>query len=283
MMLTDWGAVHLFYRYYNINRVVYTKRQIGNVVLPLREFISVAFFTIMLSALATASQAEGLTLTTKQGFELKADYYQPESAGPRAVILLHQCNLNRTMYDDIGKGLSLRGIHALSLDFRGFGESIDDKTDMKKFGRRAVAMDYMGHWPKDVQLAYDFLRKKVGENGFIGVIGASCGGRQAKILAENNPITAISFFSSNVVHNDDADTIADYNSIAKKPTLFISAQDGTFAGTQRAFALNENINSKYISYNGTAHGYPLLEQDKHLAETMVDWFDRNLSKQSHEE
>ena len=182
------------------------------------------------------------------------------------------------MYDDIGRDLSLRGIHALSLDFRGFGESVDEETDLEKFGRNAI-WDYGVHWPKDVQLAYDFLREKVGENGIIGVTGASCGGRQAKIIAENNPINAISFFSSNVVHNDNDDTIADYKAIAKKPTLFITAEeDATFAGTQRGFSLNKNINSKFISYKGKSHGYPLLEQDKHLANTLVDWFDSNLIK-----
>ncbi len=242
------------------------------------KILSFAIFTIIISNQATASQAEALVLTTEKGFELKADYYQPENNGERAVLLLHQCNFNRTMYDDIGRELSLRGIHALSLDFRGFGESINEETDMKKFGRNAL-MAYLKHWPKDVQLAYDFLRKKVGKNGIIGVTGASCGGRQAKVLAENNPINAISFFSSAVVHNDNEDTIADYKAIAKKPTLFISAEeDGTFDGTQRGFKLNENINSKFVSYKGKAHGYPLLKQDKYLAKTLVDWFDSNLIK-----
>ena len=241
--------------------------------LKLLSFALFAAFTVTIT-----SQATELTLTTEQGFELKADYYQPENAEERAVLLLHQCNFNRTMYGDIGRELSLSGIHALSLDFRGFGESIDEKTDMNKFGRNAI-WEYRKHWPKDVQLAYDFLRKKVGKDGIIGVTGASCGGRQAKIVAENNPINAVSFFSSNVVHNDNDDTVADYKAIAKKPTLFITAEeDGTYAGTQRGFALNENINSKFIAYKGKGHGYPLLEQDKHLAETMVDWFDNNLVK-----
>jgi dienelactone hydrolase len=240
--------------------------------------LSFVLFAVTITIQATDSQATELTFTTEQGFALKADYYQPEKAEQRAVLLLHQCNLDRSMYDGIGKGLSQRGIHALSLDFRGFGGSIDDETDMKKFGRSRF-MSYFKHWPKDVQLAYDFLRKKVGKDGIIGVIGASCGGRQAKILTENNPINAMSFFSSAVVHNDKEDTITDYKAIANKPTLFISAEeDGTFDGTKRGFTLNENVKSKFISYKGTAHGYPLLEQDEYLAETIVDWFDRNLIK-----
>jgi len=261
-----------------LNLLCQPQQLIGNIMPSLLKLLSFALFTFALFIVTTPSQATELTLTTEQGFELKTDYYQPENAEERAVLLLHQCNFNRTMYDDIGRDLSLRGIHALSLDFRGFGESINEETDMNKFGRNALRA-YLMHWPKDVQLAYDFLREKVGENGIIGVTGASCGGRQAKILAENNPINAISFFSSAVVHNDDDDTIASYKAIAEKPTLFISAEeDVTFAGTQRGFTLNENINSKFISYKGNGHGYPLLGQDKHLAKTLVDWFDSNLIK-----
>lgn len=240
--------------------------------------------TVWLLTLTSIAQAAELTLTTKKGFELKTDYYLPKSPTNRAVILLHQCNSDRTMYDDIAHQLSQKGIHALSLDFRWYGESISGKTDLKELAKLPPAERknpwamIMEHWPEDVQLAYDYLRERVGSNGDIGVVGASCGGRQAKLLAESNPVKAISFFSSAVVHND-GDAVTSYqNTLAKLPTLFISAeQDGTFKGTQKGFTLNENLNSKFISYKGEEHGYPLLEQDKNLANTMANWFNENLA------
>jgi len=61
------------------------------------------------------------------------------------------------------------------------------------------------------------------------------------------------------------------------PTLFISAeQDATYKFTQEGFTLNDNKNSKFISYKGNKHGYPLLIQDQHLAPTIAEWFDQNL-------
>jgi len=247
----------------------------------LLKLLSFVFF-----AATFVSQATALTLTTKQNFKLKGDYFQPQHATDRAVLLLHQCNFNRTMYDDIGQKLSLKGIHALSIDFRWFGESIDEQTDIKVLAKLPTAERknpwamVMKHWPEDVQLAYDFLRNKVGKHGVIGVTGASCGGRQAKFLVNNNPVSAIAFFSSAVVSRNDEKSIVNYKAtLAKKPTLFISAEkDGTFAGTQKGFSLNENINSKFISYKGDKHGYPLLEQDKHLASIIAAWFDDNLIK-----
>lgn len=241
--------------------------------------------SIALLALTLGANAKEHTLTTDKGFNLKTDYYQPKNSTNRAVLLLHQCNFNRTMYDGIGQALSERGIHALSMDFRWFGESIDGKTDINELAKLPPAERknpwpmIMEFWPSDVQLAYDFLRNKVGKDGQIGVTGSSCGGRQAKVLAESRPIKAMSFFSSAVVQSSE-ESINDYKAtLAKMPTLFISAEkDGTYKGTQRGFELNENINSKFISYKGDEHGHPLLTQDKHLATAMADWFDSNLAK-----
>jgi dienelactone hydrolase len=239
--------------------------------------------TATLFCLPIISHATALTLTTKQGFELKTDYFQPKESTKRAVLLSHQCNSDRSMYKTIGEALGQKGIHALSLDFRWYGQSVSGKTDLKELAKLPAAERknpwpmVMEHWPTDVQLAYDFLRKKVGDKGSIGVTGASCGGRQAKVLAETRPLKAMSFFSSSVVRNND-EAMADYKAtIAKIPTLFISAeQDGTSAGTQKGFSLNENVNSKFISYKGDEHGEPLLVQDKILAKSMASWFDANL-------
>ncbi len=229
---------------------------------------------------ASISQAGELTLTTKQGFELKADFYQPKQSTNRAVLLLHQCNADRTMYYGIAHELTLRGLHALSLDFRWFGESVKGAVDIKELAklppeeRKNPWPMITEHWQNDVKLAYDFLRNTVGKRGSISVMGASCGGGQIEKLAHLNPIEAIGFFSSAVVQ-DDKESRAGYKAeLAKIPTLFIAAeQDATFAGTQRAFALNENIHSQLISYKGDLHGETLLDQDKHLIKTIANWFD----------
>lgn len=240
------------------------------------KIISAAFLTI-----TTASQANDLTLTTDTGFALKASYYQSNKASDRAVLLLHQCNYNRTMYNDIGQQLSEHGIHALSLDFRGFGESATDEFSAEKLQKlpreeRRVAWQKMSaHWPSDVQLAYDHLKSKMSDKGIIGVVGASCGGGQAITLAEKNPISVIGFFSS----GQRDENVARYKKIlADKPTLIIASEEdrGTYASAQKLFATTTNTNSKYIAYKGSAHGYPLLDSDKQLASYMVSWLDSHL-------
>jgi len=246
--------------------------------------------TLLLKSLSLASlvlsfscfSAE-LTLTAKDNFTLKADYYQAKNKGDNAVLMLHQCNYNRSMYNSIGKQLSEQGVHALSLDFRGFGESINTEFNVEKLAnlpqkeRRKQWQTMSAHWPSDVKIAFDFLNNKITKEGKIGVIGASCGGSQAITLAEKETIAAIGFFSS--AQRDE--NIARYKvALADKPTLIIAAEeDGrTFTSAQQLFTTAKHPKSKMISFKGSKHGYPLLEVDQQLDESIVNWFNDQLSK-----
>jgi len=232
---------------------------------------------------AATSFAEEKTLTTNDGFNLKASFYQSNKESNRAVLLLHQCNYNRTMYNDIAILLSGQGIHALSFDFRGFGDSSNVEFNVDKV--RALSKEERGnawrkmssHWPSDVQLAYDYLKTKLPENAVVGVIGASCGGSQAITLAENNPVEVIGFFSS----GQSVKNIARYKkTLGTKPTLIIASEDdkGTYESAQKIFKTTTNANSKFIAFKGEEHGYPLLDTDPQLASYIVAWLDQQLIK-----
>jgi dienelactone hydrolase len=238
--------------------------------------ISTILFTITLGA-----NASELVLTTDAGMALKADYFQSAKDSNRGVLMLHQCNYNRTMYDDIGEQLAQKGIHALSLDFRGFGESVTEEFDVEKIQalpqekRREAWQAMAAYWPEDVQLAYDYLSSKVSGDGVVGVIGASCGGAQAITLAESSPIKVISFFSS----GQRDENIKRYeNTLADKPTLIIASEGdgGTYTSAQKLFIAAKHGKSKFISYKGEDHGYPLLDRDTHLTSNIVNWFDSQL-------
>jgi dienelactone hydrolase len=245
-----------------------------------------AFIKIISAALLTltaSSQANELTLTTDKGFELKASYYQSNQTSDRGVLLLHQCNYNRTMYNDIGQQLSDKGIHALSLDFRGFGDSANAEFNAEKLQalprkeRRTAWQKMSKYWPSDVQLAYNHLKSKMSDKGIIGVVGASCGGSQAITLAEKNPVNVMGFFSS----GQREENIARYTkTLADKPTLIIASEKdtGTYESAQKLFTASTNTSSKFIAYKGTAHGYPLLDSDTQLASYMVSWLDSHLVK-----
>jgi len=246
-------------------------------------FTSLSIASVFISLTSFAAE---VTLPASDKFSLKADYYQGKNLAPnknkRAVLMLHQCNYNRTMYNKIGEQLAQQGIHALSIDFRGFGDSINQKYNVHNVRKlpkseRSKAWSVMSsHWPNDVQVAFDYLQEKTGEGAEIGIIGASCGGSQAITIAEKENISAISFFSSSQTDKN----IARYaKTLAGKPSLIIASEDDgrTFTSAQQLFKTAKNPNSKMISYKGSKHGYPLLDSDKQLVKTIVAWFDNNLA------
>ena len=250
----------------------------------LRLITSLSLASLVITANSFAAE---ITLTTPDNFDLKADYYQGENsaqkANNQAVLMLHQCNYNRTMYDNIGEQLAQQSIHALSLDFRGFGESISSEFNvanvrkLPQAERREAWSNMSSHWPEDVQLAFDYLKEKIGKNGKMGIIGASCGGSQAITLAEKESISAISFFSSSQRDKN----IARYGkTLVEIPTLIIASEDDgrTFTSAQQLFSTAKNPSSKMISYKGNMHGYPLLDSDKALENTIVLWFANELKK-----
>ena len=243
----------------------------------------IKIISVSLLALAGSSQANELTLTTNKGFELAASYYQSNKTSDRAVLLLHQCNYNRTMYNDIGQQLSDKGIHALSLDFRGYGDSAKGKFTPETFEAlsdeetNTAWKAMVSYWPSDVQLAYNYLKTKLSGKGKIAVVGASCGGSQAITLAEKNPISAIGFFSSG---QGEKNIVRYKDTLADKPTLIIASEKDTttYESAQKLFTTSTNKRSKFIAYKGTEHGYPLLASDTMLGSYIVSWLDNQLVK-----
>ena len=69
-----------------------------------------------------------LDLTAADGTKLKATYFGAGKPGP-GVLLLHQCNRQRKVWDGIAQQLTAAGINVLTLDYRGFGESGGDRFD----------------------------------------------------------------------------------------------------------------------------------------------------------
>src|SRR3989442_10495550 len=106
--------------------------------------------TIILLGFATTLLAEkkDVTITVADGFALKGSLYSTGKIGP-GILLLHQCNADRQIYDTLGNMLSAAGYNALTVDFRGFGGSKN-----AQYPDLASARDKM---PGDVDAAFKFL------------------------------------------------------------------------------------------------------------------------------
>src|SRR5574340_1112639 len=97
-----------------------------------RLLASLLLFLISLPAFAATIPApRDVDITAPDGIKLKATYYAAAKPGP-GVLLLHMCNSNRKAWDPVASQLSAAGINALTLDYRGYGESGGERIDFRK-------------------------------------------------------------------------------------------------------------------------------------------------------
>lgn len=243
-----------------------------------RKLITRAF---LLYISAFSAHAEQILLPAADRFPLAVEYFEPESAQKRGVLLLHQCNFDQSMYQEIGQQLSDQGVHGLSLDFRGYGKSVNEQFDIAKLNaadeaeqQEALAQLY-SHWPSDVTQVIEFLRHKVGESGRIGVVGASCGGSLALRLSDQIEFSSLALFSS---AQGDKNIKRYETNLKHVPTYLIAAEEdaAVYESSQKIFSLSTHQASKQVTYKGAGHGYVLYEQDTGLQKDLVSWLLQNL-------
>src|ERR1700740_1047380 len=68
------------------------------------------------------SSAKDADITAPDGSKLRATLFSAGKPGP-GVLLLHMCNTVRKSWEPVARELSEKGINALTIDNRGFGES----------------------------------------------------------------------------------------------------------------------------------------------------------------
>ncbi|HEY6253742.1 MAG TPA: hypothetical protein VI685_27620, partial [Candidatus Angelobacter sp.] len=141
----------------------------------LSSFLIFGFLGLIESVAQSAPQV--VDLTAADGTKLKASYFAASKPGP-GVLLLHQCNRQRRIWDGLALQLEAAGLHVLTLDFRGFGQSggkLFDQLTPQEAGQ-AFAQTF----PGDVDTALEYLKSQPGvKKDVIGVGGASCGVNQA--------------------------------------------------------------------------------------------------------
>ena len=80
-------------------------------------FITLALLATLVRS-ADAAQRD-LDIPMSDGIVLRSTYFSPGAPGP-AVLLLHQCNMDRRAWFVVAADLSSAGMHVLTVDFRLF-------------------------------------------------------------------------------------------------------------------------------------------------------------------
>lgn len=235
----------------------------------LRGVVVAALSAVSVVAVSAQTVRE-VDIPMADGVVLKGSYFAPQSGGA-AVLLLPQCDKDRRAWRAVATDLAAAGMHVLTIDFRGLGESGGKPSSDEE--RRTLS----AKWPKDVDAALAFLIGRQGvDSGRIAVGGASCGVPQASAAAQRQrSARALLLLSGPAM--DDARAY-----IAKTPGLAVfgaaAAQDiAAVQGSKDLVGASTNPASTLKVYDGTAHGVELLAANKDLQTSLVTWLAQQLS------
>jgi esterase/lipase len=214
-------------------------------------------------------------------FLLTADYrFLPNKASAKdmpGVIVLHGCHSDRTKYKTLSNSIAEQGLHTLSLDFRGYGNSVDqgyselavkkNATDIMSYQAEVAVL--MSYWSEDLLAAYKFLRNKIGNSQGISVVASGCAGAYAIALAENMHISSMVLLTPEMSYADKER----YKNLVDIPSYFISSAHHTmsYATAQELFTWNGSKHSKHQVYKGDKLNYQIIKANKYLVNDIALW------------
>lgn len=193
------------------------------------------------------------------------------------VIVLHDCQSNRSRYKSLAEEIALQELHTLSLDFRGYGESVTlgfSELEIKKQAKDIVSYQsevalLTSYWPQDLLSAHQWLRTKVHKNKGVAVVASGCSAPYAVTLAEQINISALVLITPEMTFAD----IERYKNLIDIPTYFIgSAQHmATIKVAQELFDWNGAKQSKMQTFKGDRTNRSLLFANEYLAKDIAQW------------
>jgi dienelactone hydrolase len=243
--------------------------------------ITVRFLTGLLFAFSIVAPTRlvqrVVALSAADGTELKASYFAAAKPGP-GVLLLHQCNRQRKVWDGLAQQLAAAGINVLTLDYRGFGESGGVPFD--KLLPDQMAQIQAEKWPSDFDIAFQYLVSQPGvTRDMIGVGGASCGVNNSIQTARRHPeVRSLVLLSGNT----DLNGRNFLRNSERVPVLFSVADDDEIPPTVIAiewlYSLTSNPGKEFVHYKTGGHGADMFAVHPELPGIIVDWYVTTLVK-----
>jgi len=178
-----------------------------------------------------------------------------------AVLLLHQWQSDRHSYDEFAKRLNAKGFNVLSIDGRGFGESV--KTADGKAVEPERTDDAVKGMLGDVGAAFDFLsRQKNVDPSQVAIVGASYGSSLAIIYAADNPkLKAVALLSPGLNYFGNMATEPAVRKYGDRD-LFVVASKGDTESFEAAENFEKIGNTRYgfmILPVGSLHGTEMFK------------------------
>src|SRR5882724_1774059 len=234
-----------------------------------------ALFLVLADSASVSQTAPRIVdLIAADGTALKGTYFAAAKPGP-AVLLLHQCDAQRKLWDVLAERMVASGVSVLTLDYRGFGESGGARYDKMTGQERGKVVNDL--WPGDIELAYSYLLAQPEvEHDKVGAGGASCGVNNSIQLARRHPAVKSLMLLSGPTNRDGRLFLIS----SKLPIFTAVANDDKYAGTVETMrwlsSISPNAASRFARFPNGGHGAEMFRAHPDLADVITQWFDATL-------
>ncbi len=232
--------------------------------------------------------SRAIDLKAADGAILRGTFFAAPAPGP-GVILLHQSNRDRQSWDGVARRLAGAGIHVLTLDMRGHGETggAYDKTD-----REQARQTRLG----DLDAAFRFLTSQSGvDRDVIGLGGAGVEGVDNAVrtaMRHGAQVKSLALLSGETLR----DGLQFLKDASRLPVFFAVADDDEYPPTVEAVELlyitDGSPSKRLVHYSRTGdapwlwyepadvgrvpahggHGTDMFAGHPELPGLIVDWF-----------
>ena len=198
-------------------------------------------------------EGETLLIPSKDGIELKAEFYKSDCGEKPLILMFHQAGYSRGEYREIGPNLNKLGFCALAIDQRSGSKVNGVKNEAaEQAKKKGLKTDYVSALP-DLQATLDYvLEKNLAPNGVI-LMGSSYSSSLIFILASEHPehVKGLMAFSPGEYFKYNGEAIPDYAKNVKCPVFVTSA------GNEKKNweAIYDNVNSEKKYYLPESKGF----------------------------
>lgn len=213
--------------------------------------------SMCLLVVGSLSAQTTVELRASDGATLRGSYFAGRSGAP-AILLVHQCNMDRVAWRPIAQQMAGLGFHVLTPDLRGFGEN-------RLPGVTRVPSE---KWGRDLDEWYDWLRTLTSvSRTAIAAGGASCGVVETTLLATRRPIRALIAISGGT----NLDGLRYVEGTPGTPVFGAAAEGDDAQGVRDLVAASRHPASTVVVFPGSEHGTPLFLKHPELQATLLRW------------
>lgn len=226
---------------------------------------------ILFLVITAHAEQRDVTFSASDGFTLKGTFYSTDKPAP-GVLLLHQCDADRHIYDHLATMLNTAGYNVLTFDFRGFGGSqAGEYTDFA-----AQQQKILDRMPGDIEAALGFLRAQSTVNPrTVGIVAGDCAVNQALHAGRHHPeIRTLVLLSGGA----DAEGEAYIKDSPRVPILGVASGEDSdaAAATKKLVALSADHDSQMEMLTNAGHAATIFAKQPDVEPDIVIWFRSNL-------